>query len=95
MEVLETSLSNSSSIRGRPHVINIRPYRNVNGDGNSQSLPRCEQREMLKGKPSLEDFPAQCKLLLDKHVDRYLDIESIVVLGEEFAGRMTAGDDAE
>ena len=36
-----------------------------------------------------EDFPAQCKLLLDKHVDRYLDIESIVVLGEEFAGRMT------
>lgn len=37
-----------------------------------------------------EDFPAQCKILLDKHVDRYLDIESIVVLGEEFAGRMTA-----
>ncbi len=36
-----------------------------------------------------EDFPAQCKLLLDKYVDRYLDIESIVVLGEEFAGRMT------
>ena len=36
-----------------------------------------------------EDFPAQCKLLLDKHVNRYLDIESIVVLGEEFAGRMT------
>jgi Domain of unknown function (DUF3786)/Putative Fe-S cluster len=38
-----------------------------------------------------EDFPAQCKLLLDKTVDKYLDIESIVVLGEEFAGRMTAG----
>ena len=37
-----------------------------------------------------EDFPAQCKLLLDKTVDKYLDIESIVVLGEEFAGRMTA-----
>ncbi len=37
-----------------------------------------------------EDFPAQCKLLLNKHVDRYLDIESIVVLGEEFAGRLTA-----
>jgi hypothetical protein len=37
-----------------------------------------------------EDFPAQCKLLLDKQVNRYLDIESIVVLGEEFAGRMTA-----
>lgn len=37
-----------------------------------------------------EDFPAQCKLLLDKHVNRYLDIESIVVLGEEFAGRITA-----
>jgi len=37
-----------------------------------------------------EDFPAQCKLLLDRTVDRYLDIESIVVLGEEFAGRMTA-----
>lgn len=36
-----------------------------------------------------EDFPAQCKLLLDKTVDKYLDIESIVVLGEEFAGRMT------
>jgi len=36
-----------------------------------------------------EDFPAQVKLLLDRHVDRYLDIESIVVLGEEFAGRMT------
>jgi hypothetical protein len=39
-----------------------------------------------------EDFPAQCKLLLDKTVDKYLDIESIVVLGEEFAGRMTAGE---
>ena len=37
-----------------------------------------------------EDFPAQCRLLLDKHVNRYLDIESIVVLGEEFAGRMTS-----
>ena len=37
-----------------------------------------------------EDFPSQCKLLLDRTVDRYLDIESIVVLGEEFAGRMTA-----
>jgi len=37
-----------------------------------------------------EGFPAQCKLLLDKHVNRYLDIESIVVLGEEFAGRITA-----
>ncbi len=36
-----------------------------------------------------ENFPAQCKLLLDKHVNRYLDIESIVVLGEEFAGRIT------
>jgi len=36
-----------------------------------------------------EDFPAQCKLLLDKTVDKYLDIESIVVLGEEFAGRIT------
>ena len=37
-----------------------------------------------------EDFPAQVKLLLDRNVDRMLDIESIVVLGEEFAGRMTA-----
>jgi hypothetical protein len=37
-----------------------------------------------------EDFPAQVKLLLDRNVDRFLDIESIVVLGEEFAGRMTA-----
>ncbi|MGE5172902.1 MAG: DUF3786 domain-containing protein [Betaproteobacteria bacterium] len=38
-----------------------------------------------------ENFPAQCKLLLDKTAPRYLDIESIVVLGEEFAGRLTAG----
>jgi hypothetical protein len=37
-----------------------------------------------------EDFPAQCRLLLDKTAPRYLDIESIVVLGEEFAGRLTA-----
>ena len=36
-----------------------------------------------------EDFPAQVKLLLDRNVDKFLDIESIVVLGEEFAGRMT------
>jgi hypothetical protein len=36
-----------------------------------------------------ENFPAQLKLLLDRNVDRYLDIESIVVLGEEFAGRLT------
>lgn len=37
-----------------------------------------------------EDFPAQIRLLLDRNVDKHLDIESIVVLGEEFAGRMTA-----
>ncbi len=37
-----------------------------------------------------ENFPAQCKLLLDKTASSYLDIESIVVLGEEFAGRLTA-----
>jgi hypothetical protein len=37
-----------------------------------------------------EDFPAQCKLLLDKTAPQYLDIESIVVLGEELAGRMIA-----
>jgi hypothetical protein len=37
-----------------------------------------------------EDFPAQCKILLDRNADRYLDIESIVLLGEEFAGRITA-----
>lgn len=37
-----------------------------------------------------ENFPAQCRLLLDKTAPYYLDIESIVVLGEEFAGRMTA-----
>jgi hypothetical protein len=37
-----------------------------------------------------EDFPSQCKLLLDRNVPHYLDIESIVVLGEEFAGRLTA-----
>lgn len=36
-----------------------------------------------------EDFSAQCRLLLDKTAPRYLDIESIVVLGEEFAGRLT------
>lgn len=36
-----------------------------------------------------ENFPAQCKLLLDSTAPRYLDIESIVVLGEEFAGRLT------
>jgi hypothetical protein len=36
-----------------------------------------------------EDFPAQVRLLLDRNVDKYLDIESIVVLGEEFATRMT------
>jgi hypothetical protein len=36
-----------------------------------------------------ENFPAQCKLLLDKTAPSYLDIESIVVLGEEFAGRLT------
>lgn len=35
-----------------------------------------------------ENFPAQCTLLLDKNVHRYLDLESIVVLGEEFAGRL-------
>jgi hypothetical protein len=37
-----------------------------------------------------ENFPAQCKLLLDKTAPQYLDIESMVVLGEEFASRMTA-----
>lgn len=36
-----------------------------------------------------EGFPAQCRLLLDKNVPHYLDIESIVVLGEEFAARLT------
>jgi hypothetical protein len=36
-----------------------------------------------------EHFPAQCNLLLDRTAPRYLDIESIVVLGEEFAGRLT------
>ncbi len=37
-----------------------------------------------------ENFPAQCRLLLDKTAPDYLDIESMVVLGEEFAGRLTA-----
>jgi len=37
-----------------------------------------------------ENFPAQCKLLLDETAPKYLDIESIVVLGEELAGRITA-----
>jgi hypothetical protein len=36
-----------------------------------------------------EQFPAQCRMLLDSTAPRYLDIESIVVLGEEFAGRLT------
>ncbi|HLE40166.1 MAG TPA: DUF3786 domain-containing protein [Nitrospirota bacterium] len=36
-----------------------------------------------------ENFPAQCKMLLDRNVPHYLDIESIVVLGEEFAARLT------
>ncbi len=36
-----------------------------------------------------ENVPAQCKLLLDRTAPRYLDIESIVVLGEEFAERLT------
>lgn len=40
-----------------------------------------------------EDFPAQVKLLLDRNVDKFLDIESIVVLGEEFAGRLTGETD--
>ena len=37
-----------------------------------------------------ENFPAQCKLLLDKTAPRYLDIESMVVLGEDFAGRLVS-----
>ena len=37
-----------------------------------------------------ENFPAQCKLLLDRTAPRYLDIESMVVLGEEFASRLTS-----
>ena len=37
-----------------------------------------------------EDFPAQCTMLLDENANRYLDIESIVVLGEEFASRLLA-----
>jgi hypothetical protein len=36
-----------------------------------------------------ENFPAQCSLLLDKTAPSYLDIESIVVLGEKFAERLT------
>lgn len=36
-----------------------------------------------------ENFPAQCKMLLDRNVPHYLDIESIVVLGEEFVARLT------
>jgi Domain of unknown function (DUF3786)/Putative Fe-S cluster len=36
-----------------------------------------------------ENFPAQCRMLLDKTAPKYLDIESIVVLGEEFASRLT------
>jgi hypothetical protein len=36
-----------------------------------------------------ENFPAQCTLLLDRNAPRYLDIESTVVLGEEFAARLT------
>lgn len=36
-----------------------------------------------------ENFPAQCTVLLDRNAPRYLDIESMVVLGEEFAARLT------
>jgi hypothetical protein len=36
-----------------------------------------------------ENFPAQCTVLLDRNAPHYLDIESMVVLGEEFAGRLT------
>jgi hypothetical protein len=36
-----------------------------------------------------EGFPAQCNILLDRNVPHYLDLESMVVLGEEFAGRLT------
>ena len=36
-----------------------------------------------------ENFPVQCRMLLDKTAPYYLDIESIVVLGEEFASRLT------
>jgi hypothetical protein len=36
-----------------------------------------------------ENFPVQCRMLLDKTAPKYLDIESIVVLGEEFASRLT------
>lgn len=36
-----------------------------------------------------ENFSAEVRLLLDRNVDRYLDIESIVVLGEEFSARLT------
>jgi len=36
-----------------------------------------------------DGFPSQCKLLLDRTAPQYLDIESIVVLGEEFAARLT------
>lgn len=35
-----------------------------------------------------EGFPAQCKLLLDRNAPRCLDIESMVVLGEEFVSRL-------
>ncbi len=37
-----------------------------------------------------ENFPAQCKMLLDRNAPHYLDIESIVVLGEVFVERLTA-----
>ncbi len=37
-----------------------------------------------------ENLPAQCRLLLDKTAPDYLDIESMVVLGEEFAGRLSS-----
>lgn len=36
-----------------------------------------------------ENFPAQCRILLDRNAPAYLDIESMVVLGEEFAAQLT------
>lgn len=39
-----------------------------------------------------EGFPSQCKLLLDRTAPRYLDIESMVVLGEEFASRLCSNE---
>jgi len=53
-------------------------------------FPRYPALLLFSDSVAEENFPAQCTLLLDSNVHRYLDIESIVVLGEVFAARLTS-----